>query len=655
MVKTRNIVTWATLVISVVSIFFICTFKILDRDFWWHVKSGEIMWNTGKLIVTDPYAHTRIGQPYLSSHQWLAQLAFYGVWNAGGPVGEILFRGALVTTAFLLLLWIDKKRIWPNFFIILIAAYFNRPSFMDRPQLFSFVFFCAFLYAGTYYLRRADRRPDIFVRWRLWFLLILIGLQILWINMHGAAATYGLIVIAALCAERGVQWLRAPGADQRARALRELRFLAAGIIGLLLAVFISPNGLKTFQDVFVYTNDQTLGLVREWQPRGLGGYMKEVAPFALLAVVSIAFGKRQRIFSAVLIGVLGYLSVQSYRHGMFFIFSALAIAIHQAGSIDWYKKWTDILMKNARIVGLSSIVLFTSMYFFVRYNDIHVLLREGYSGYGVAAAAEDAFNFIEKEKITGTMFNTYAIGDYLLYRGYPNRKVYVDGRNIDYGYDFLREATRAGFEPQVWSEIEKKYGLTYAIIEYPLAPGASAENDLPYVLHLSQNTNWSLVYIDDKVAVYVKRLPEYTNLIKRYGYNYITPAGLEFGKVFDGIKETDIVKAEAELERASANSATGIKAKLLLAQHYADSKKYEQAAQFANAAAAAQPFRPESYEALGMVAVGLKQWAQAGGFLEHSIELTGGVGLPINYNYLADIFANAGDVAKSSYYKHKAN
>ena len=50
----------------------------------------------------------------------------------------------------------------------------------------------------------------------------------------------------------------------------------------------------------------------------------------------------------------------------------------------------------------------------------------------------------------------------------------------------------------------------------------------------------------------------------------------------------------------------------------------------------------------------MQQWGQAGAFLEESIAKTGGVGLPINYSYIADIFANAGDVAKSSYYRQKA-
>lgn len=645
---------YISLVIVIVSIFAICTFKVLDRDFWWHVKAGEIMWNTGELIKTDPFAHTRIGQPYLSSHQWLAQIIFYGVWNISGATAEIFFRGFLVATAFSLLLLIDRKCIWPNFFVILIAAYFNRPSFMDRPQLFSFVFFCAFLFAATYYLRRSEKSGAQDTRWRYLLFGILVALQIVWVNMHGAAATYGIIVMCAVLAELGVAWLRSPDAPFRSRAFIEVRFIGGCIVALIASALISPNGLNTIRDVFVYTSDQTLGIVREWQPRGLNGYMKDIAPFLVLAVVSIYFGKRHRVFAVALLLIMGYLSTQAYRHGIFFIFSALAIAIYEFGSNAQYRKWISAALSKPVAAGIGSIAVLGCMFWYADYHDINVLQREGYSGYGSAAAAEDAYNFIEQHNIQGKMFNTYAIGDYLLYRGYPNRLVYMDGRNIDYGYDFLREASLAGFEGDTWAAIENKYELTYAVIEYPLPPGYTGDSDLPYVTHLDNNKDWALVYLDDKVAVYLKRISENQALITKYEYKRVTPESIEFGKAFEGIKDDNVATVEMELERAARGSKKSIKAKLLLVHHYVQTGNFGKAAQFANAAVDAQPHRPEVYEALGIVAAGMKQWARAGAYLEESIAKTGGVGLPVNYGYIADIFANAGDVAKSSYYRQKA-
>ncbi len=632
----------------------LCTFRVLDRDFWWHVKAGEIMVQTHQLIHTDPFAHTREGLPYVSTHEWLAQVFFYLVWSAGGATGEIIFRGLVVAAAFIGILLIKPKTIWITGFLILIAAYMNRPSFMDRPQLFSFVFFACFLYAAFYYLTRANGEPLFASSWRKWFLLALVCVQLLWVNMHGAAAAYGIMVLCALVAENVFEWIGSTQESSRIRATREIQYLGIVICTLAVAALVSPNGFHTFSDLFVYTSDQTLSLVREWQPRGLGGYTKDILPFWIVAATALVLGKKHRIFSVALLAVLGYLSMQSYRHGIFFIFTTLALAVYSFGDSIWYTRAEALAKRYAARTTFLLLVLLGGMVWYVSYKNISVLQREGYAGYGVAALAEGAYDFLEKADITGRMFNTYAIGDYLLFRGYPDRKVYIDGRNIDYGYEFLREATVAGFDPNKWEEIEKKYGLTYAVIEYPLPPGASSEHDLPYVVHLARNKAWVLVYVDDKVAVYVKDIPEHAKVIKEYGYRFITPEGIEYGKVFLDTEKEDVTEREEELERVASSTSQGIKAKLLLAHYYVDTGNMDKAMKFAQDALKAQPYRPEVYEALGVVYAGKKEWMKAGDAFEKSLSLTGGVGFPINYEYLSNIFLQAGDSVRANKYHQKA-
>lgn len=646
MTSTSKLFAIVSLAITIIGVFWICTFKILDRDFWWHITAGEIMWNTGELIKTDPFAYTREGMSYVSTHEWLSQVIFYSVWNIGGATGEILFRGFLVAVAFVALLLIDRKHIWPNFIIVLIAAYFNRPSFMDRPQLFSFALYACFLYGAFQYLRNG---------WKRSLVIALALFQVLWVNTHGAAAIYGLILLGSLVAQRLSEWFVCRDVVSRTHASRELKNLFLVVLIILVCTFISPNTWRTFADVLIYSGNQSLDLVREWQPRGAHGYLIDIAPFWVLAVVALWFGKKHIVASMSMLVLMGYLSLLAYRHGMFFILTALGVTLCQLAYNKKYNDWIQRAFSKPLWSVVATMFVLSCMLWYALYHNISVLQREGYSGFGTASAAEDAYNFIEREKITGNMFNTYAIGDYLLYRGYPNRKVYVDGRTVDYGYDFIREASQAGFDPSVWNRIENKYGITYAVIEYPLVSGASAENDLPYVVHLSRNTDWVLVYIDDKVAVYLKDSAENKTIITKHGYSILTPENIEFGKVFDGLKKDDVVKAEQELERAAESSATGIKAKLLLSHHYTEVDNTAKAQEFAYAAIEAQPYRPEAFEALGIALAGQQQWTQAGVALEKSISLTGGVGLPINYNYLADIFTNAGDVAKSSYYRQKAN
>ena len=72
-----------------------------DTDTWWHLKSGQLMWETGKLLRVDPFSHTAAGQPWIN-HGWLSQLLLWPVYAALDLQGLSLLLSAVVTLAFIL-------------------------------------------------------------------------------------------------------------------------------------------------------------------------------------------------------------------------------------------------------------------------------------------------------------------------------------------------------------------------------------------------------------------------------------------------------------------------------------------------------------------------------------------------------------------------
>src|ERR1017187_2434166 len=69
--------------------------EIYDSDFWWHLKTGQYIFETHALPVPDPFAFTTAGaaSPYPGepltrhfnlTHEWLAQVVFYLVWRIAG-------------------------------------------------------------------------------------------------------------------------------------------------------------------------------------------------------------------------------------------------------------------------------------------------------------------------------------------------------------------------------------------------------------------------------------------------------------------------------------------------------------------------------------------------------------------------------------------
>ena len=81
---------------------------IADPDFWWHLKTGQYVWQQHSLPVPDPFAYTTATarpayageertRDFNLTHEWLAQALFYLIYRAAGIGGLVLFRAAVLT------------------------------------------------------------------------------------------------------------------------------------------------------------------------------------------------------------------------------------------------------------------------------------------------------------------------------------------------------------------------------------------------------------------------------------------------------------------------------------------------------------------------------------------------------------------------------
>src|SRR6266571_5166030 len=61
-----------------------------DPDLWWHLKTGEIIWNTHSIPRTDLFSFTTNNHEWIA-HEWLSQVAIYVSWRLGGYAGLMLW------------------------------------------------------------------------------------------------------------------------------------------------------------------------------------------------------------------------------------------------------------------------------------------------------------------------------------------------------------------------------------------------------------------------------------------------------------------------------------------------------------------------------------------------------------------------------------
>src|SRR5882724_10426391 len=67
-----------------------------DPDLWWHLKTGEIIWNTHSIPSTDVFSFTT-NHSVWTAHEWLSQVLIYGSWRAAGYSGMMVLLCALAS------------------------------------------------------------------------------------------------------------------------------------------------------------------------------------------------------------------------------------------------------------------------------------------------------------------------------------------------------------------------------------------------------------------------------------------------------------------------------------------------------------------------------------------------------------------------------
>ncbi len=62
-----------------------------DRDLWWHVRTGQLILEDGRLPQTDPFSFTAAEAPW-TNHEWLSDVVLGGIYTVGGDVGLSVWR-----------------------------------------------------------------------------------------------------------------------------------------------------------------------------------------------------------------------------------------------------------------------------------------------------------------------------------------------------------------------------------------------------------------------------------------------------------------------------------------------------------------------------------------------------------------------------------
>ena len=240
----------------------------LHQDSWLTLVAGREVAEHG-LPERDTLTVFSRGEEWIDQ-QWLAHLAFYGVFLVGGLKAVLFSHAVLVTGAFSLAL-VAARRLGASsrsVFWVAAASIFLAPwTWQMRSQSFAYVFFVAV----AWLLARDSRTPS-----RRVFLVF--PLLVLWANLHGSVVL-GAALVALRGLTFGVEQIRS---SERRRGWVTRSFVLVGAPALCLLA--SPYGLSLVGYYRRMLVDPAFArIVTEWQPPTF----PRAFPFFVLALAAV--------------------------------------------------------------------------------------------------------------------------------------------------------------------------------------------------------------------------------------------------------------------------------------------------------------------------------------------------------------------------------
>jgi hypothetical protein len=467
---------------------------ITDPDFWWHLKTGQIIVETRSIPHTDIFSASRFGGEWVA-HEWLSEGFMYSVFRLLGFGGLIVVFAVIITAAFRVAYQRCRHLAGHPFvsgFALLLGAAATMPTWGVRPQMFSLLFASIFLSLLDRYARR-EAMPS------LWWLA---GLMVLWVNLHAGFAL-GLVLIMLTAAGFLIDWL-----VLRAESLPDVWRRVWPLCLLLLVcsamVCLNPNGLRIYSYPFETLRSQAMmQYIEEWHSPNFHNPLFQALALLLLgtfAALTLS-GKRVRPGQILMLAATAWAALRSGRNVPFFAMVAMPLLAEHGWAFIAAHHWDErpALRAQAETSKRPALQLLLGALLLGVILVLLVLGVERAAAKQPAVEAEEfpaaAVNYLRDHQLPQPIFNEYAWGGYLIWKLYPDYHVYIDGRADVYGDDLVKEFLDVNNGRPGWQESLERHGIQTVIVK----------SDAALASLLQLEAQWQEVFADKQALIFVHR------------------------------------------------------------------------------------------------------------------------------------------------------
>jgi hypothetical protein len=463
-----------------IGLFTLAARDLSDPDIWWHLRTGQLILSTRTVPHVDPFSYSRGGQPWIA-HEWLSEVILYVVFRFAGKAALVCVFAIIITAAFLLAYRRSRCNPYIAGVVSICGALASVPTWGVRPQVFSLLLTSLFLMLLDY----SEQKP----RLLCWLPL----LMLLWVNLHGGFAI-GIALVAVYLAGSAWEFIRRRTPDARAR----IRHLLSAMLACLSVIAINPNGLVLYTYPIETLRLRALHQISEWRSPDLR-HVAFLLFFSLLLATffSIALSKcKIRAHELLLLLATAAAGFHTIRHIPIFALVAIPILSRHTEDLLVNRSWAHSFFvprsdSSFTLRALNAVTLL----FVVGFAGIHV--------YRTIRQLDDsearnfpsaAVSFLARRHVPTPLFNHYDWGGYLIWRLYPNYRVWVDGRTDLYGDVFLEEFLRVYWAQEGWQQ-----QLENDRIQSVIVPPSS-----PLARSLIASPQWQRIYEDREAVILTK-------------------------------------------------------------------------------------------------------------------------------------------------------
>lgn len=459
----RNILGTSTVFVAVLflGLFAMAARNATDPDLWWHLKTGQLIVEQGRVPHSDPFSYTRAGEPWVA-HEWLTEVLLYELERTTGWAGLIVTFSAVTAAAFYLVYLRCGGNTYVAGVAALCAALATIPLWGVRPQILSLLLTSLWLLI----LERSERAPKL-----LWWT---VPLTLLWVNLHAGFAL-GLALSLLFLAS---QWLeRALGSSQQNAARVGT---AALILGLdFLIVPLNPNGVRLFlYPIETLRSTAMQNYIAEWASPHF--HRAEYWPFLLIVLSTFAIlswaHMRVRPRDLILLLVSLYAGLCSIRLIPLFVLIATPIlAKHFSERLEKRSARSGsrapVPLSSLSMRGVFNGLIIAAMAVFAAVHITQVIQRQPQAEAEHFPAA--AVAFLQSHSPQGPIFNHYDWGGYLIWKLYPSVRVFIDGRADLYGEEMLHQFADTSQFKGSWQQALERWKIDTVLVpaDSPLATG----------------------------------------------------------------------------------------------------------------------------------------------------------------------------------------